>query len=257
MLARVQTYQTWAINWSLFFLNSEIDGLVEDYLSLRQAGNKIPNRHYCMAGPNFYTYGVGVAMPKTSPWLEQITKVVFEMKQNGTIKILENMYFDEKMCSSSTAKDLDILNLSGLFLTVAATIGFCFLALLVEVIAIFVLVRFRHQLGALGKFSVRLLFDLKKGEEHLITLQYSTKERRRKCVKMDVVKIKNALPNVATAEMQRDSISTIISFETCERSTRGLVNGSFETNSTSHSIPMSFTNGGFYDDNLNPTVTPL
>lgn len=182
------------------------------------------------------------------------------MKQNGTIDLLEKMHFDEKMCSSSIAKELSLLNLSGLFLALAVTIGFCFLALLIEVLAIFLLVRFRHHLGALGKFAVRLLFDVEKGEEHLIMLQYSS-EKKRKCVQLDVVKM-----NVATHKSQRDSINTVTSLgtpqlerglEAGERKTRQLANGSFVSNLTSDSMLMPFTNDGFYGDNLTSTVTPL
>ena len=107
--------------------------------------------------------------------------------------MLEKTYFDENLCRSSIAKEsLSIFHFSGLFLTVAGTIAFSFLALLAEVITIFVLVRFSQHLGALGKFSMRLLFDLKKGEEHLITLKYSTMRNKRKRVKMDLVRIENA-----------------------------------------------------------------
>lgn len=199
-------------------------------------------------------------MPKDSPWLEEINKVIFEMNQNGTIDMLEKMYFDEQMCSSSIAKRLSVLNLSGLFLALAVTIGFCFLALLVEVLAIFVLVNFRHHLGALGKFSVRLLFDVEKGEEHLIMLQYSS-EKKRKCVQMDVVKI-----NASTQEGKRDSIKTVTSlgtpplersFEAAEKRTRDLANRSFVSNLTSDSMQTSFTNDGCYGDNSTPSVTPL
>ncbi|KAJ7351081.1 hypothetical protein OS493_036895 [Desmophyllum pertusum] len=163
--------------------NGEINGLVGDYLSLRRAANMIPNCKFCLAGPNFYTHGIGFAMPKTSPWLDEITRVVLEMKENGSISRLEKMYFNEQNCHSSIAKNLSILDFSGLFVTVAGTIGFCFLALLAEVVTIFVLVRFSQHLGALGKGSMRLLFDLKKGEEHLITLKYSTMRKKRNCVK--------------------------------------------------------------------------
>lgn len=229
-------------------------------MSLRKANNKIANCHFGLAGPTFYTSGLAFAMPKNSPWLEEINKVVFDMKQNGTIDLLEKMHFDEKMCSSSIAKELSVLNLSGLFLALAVTIGFCFLALLIEVLAIFLLVRFRHHLGELGKFAVRLLFDVEKGEEHLIMLQYSS-EKKRKCVQLDVVKM-----NVATHESQRDSINTVTSlgtpqlergFEAAERKTLQLVNGSFVSNLTSDSMLMPFTNDGFYGDNLTSTVTPL
>ena len=174
---------------------SEIQGLVGDYLSLRGAANKIPDCNYCLAGPNFYTHGVAFAVPKGSPWLDDINRVVIEMKTNGSVSMIEKRYFD-KMCSRTSAKDLSILNFSGLFLTVAIAIAVCFLALLAEVIAIFVLVRFRKHLGVAGKFSMRLLFNLKRGEEHLITLKQSSMIMKKwNCVKMDIVRVDNCSSN--------------------------------------------------------------
>lgn len=251
-----------------FNFNSEIDGLVADYLSLRQAANKVPNCSFGLAGPNFYTHGVAFAVPKNSPWLDDITRVVLEMKENGSISLLEKMYFNEKICRTSIAKDLSILNFSGLFLTVAGTIAFCFLALLAEVIAIFVLVRFGQHLGALGKFSVRLLFDLKKGEEHLIKLKFSTIRNKHKCVKLDLVKIgENASSSGTIEEPQRNSTDTatsdylkeqVLNAEnvTSARFNDECLNESFQSSSSSR-IQMSLTNGGFCGDSLNSKITRL
>lgn len=249
--------------------HGEIHGLVGDYLSLRQIANKMPDCSHCMAGSNFYTYGLAFAMPKNSPWLDDITRVVLEMKENGSISMLEKTYFDEKLCRSSIAQgSLSILHFSGLFLTVAGTIAFCFIALLAEVITIFVLVRFSRHLGALGKFSIRLLFDIKKGEEHLITLKYSTMRDKRKRVKMDFVRIENASPSGTTVEQQQNSNSTTTSSyleelhfdansKTTSRRTAAFLNDSLEFKSNSHT-QMSFTNGGYSaSESLNADVTPL
>ena len=251
----------------MFFFYSEIHGLVGDYLSLRQIANKMSNCSLCLVGPNFYSYGLAFAMPKNSPWLDDITRVVLEMKENGSISLLEKTYFDEKLCGSSIAKNLSIFHFSGLFLTVAATIAFCFLALLAEVIAIFVLVRFSQHLGALGKFSMRLLFDLKKGEEHLITLKYSTMRNKRKRVKMDLVRIENASLSGTTVEQQQNSVSTTtpsyledLRFDanpkTTSRRTATFLNETLEFESNSHN-QMSFTNGGYCSESLNSDITPL
>ena len=252
-----------------YFLCSEIHGLVGDYLSLRQIANKMPDCSLCMAGSNFYTYGLAFAMPKNSPWLDDITRVVLEMKENGSINILEKTYFDEKICRSSIAQgSLSILHFSGLFLTVAGTIAFCFLALLAEVITIFVLVRFSQHLGALGKFSMRLLFDLKKGEEHLITLKYSTMRNKRKRVQMDLVRIENAPSSGTTVEQQQNCISATTSGyleelrlhaspETTSIRTAAFMNKSLEFKPNSHT-QMSFTNGGYSaSESFNFEVTPL
>ena len=251
----------------MFAFYREIHGLVGDYLSLRQIANKMSNCSMCLVGPNFYTYGLAFGMPKNSPWLDDITRVVLEMKENGSINLLEKMYFDEKLCRSSIAKNLSIFHFSGLFLTVAGTIAFCFLALLAEVIAIVVLVRFSQHLGALGKFSMRLLFDLKKGEEHLITLKYSTMRNKQKRVKMDLVRIENASSSGATVEQQQNSISSTspsyleelrfdANLKTTSRRTATFPNETLPFKSNSH-IQMSFTNGGYCNESLSSDVTPL
>ena len=174
-----------------------------DYLSLRGAANKIPGCNYCLAGPNFYTHGVAFAVPKGSPWLDDVNRVVIEMKTNGSVGMIEKRYFD-KMCSRTSAKNLSILNFSGLFLTVAIATAVCFLALLAEVIVIFVLVRFRKHLGVVGKFSMRLLFNLKRGEEHLITLKQSSIIMKEwNCVKIDIVRVENCSSNSTTVVATR------------------------------------------------------
>ena len=182
--------------------------LVGDYLSLRGAANKIPGCNYCLAGPNFYTHGVAFAAPKSSPWFDDIDRVVIEMKTNGSVSMIEKRYVD-KMCSTTSAKNLSILNFSGLFLTVAIAIAVCFLAVLTEVIAIFVLVRFRKHLGVVGKFSMRLLFNLKRGEEHLITLKQSSMSMKKwNFVKIDIVRVDNCSSNsIHTQEAFRRIIS--------------------------------------------------
>lgn len=55
---------------------------------------------YCMVGLNFYMYGLIFVMFKNFFWLDDIIRVVLEMKENGSINMLEKMYFDEKFCRS-------------------------------------------------------------------------------------------------------------------------------------------------------------
>ena len=236
--------------------HSEIQGLIGDYLSLRQAANKIPGCRYCLAGPNFYTHGVGFAVPKGSPWLKDIVRVALEMKTNGSIHMVEKAYFDEKICTGSLAENLSIIHFSGLFLTVAATTLFCFLALLVEVAAIFVLVRFSRHLGVIGKFSMRLLFDLKKGEEHLIILKYSTMKKKRKYVKMDLIRIDNSSSTAASTIDELHSINAPIVLEELQlgKSSQlpvnrgnGILNESFETNLNSP-LQISLAKGDFCNE---------
>ena len=179
------------------------------------------------------------------------------------------MYFDKKICRTSTAKDLSIINFSGLLFTVAITIVFCFFALVAEVAAIFVLVRFSQHLGATGKFSMRLLFDLKRGEEHLITLKYSsTMTKKRNCAKMDLIRIDNSSSEAASPViMQGNSLTTAANLKELQPGREGchprdgwvnssLSGKSFELNMHS-SFGMSGTKSGLHNDSFSSEVTCL
>lgn len=184
-------------------------------MSLHEVAHTIPGCRYSPAGPDFYTHGVAFSVPKGSPWLEDINRVVTGMKNNGSFQRIEKVYFDKKKCSSSTVKDLSILNLSGLFLTVAVAIAVCFLALFIEVIIIFILARNGQYLGIVGKVCVRFLFNLRKGEEHLITLNNSTTIQKQNCVKMECTEPVNSINAPVYLEQlqsrlgrQRDDVSS-------------------------------------------------
>ena len=248
-------------------LCSKIQGLIGDYLSLQQVANKIPGCRFCLAGRNFYSHGVGFAVPKGSPWLDDITQVVLEVISNDSISMLEKVYFDKKTCRASTAKDLNIMNFSGLFLTVAATVVFCFLALLAEVVAIFALVRFSDHLGGIGKFAIRLLFDAKKGEEHLITLKYSyTINKKRRCIsKMDLITIQNSPPDVAALtpiKMQQNSTNTQVNLEELEQKKGCQQNADWGDSILNKSLDLysnssdgRSTNGSFQCESISSEVT--
>lgn len=67
--------------WSdFFFFNSEINGFVDDYLLLRKVNNKIVNCYFGLVGLIFYIFGLVFVMFKNFLWLEEINKVVFDMK---------------------------------------------------------------------------------------------------------------------------------------------------------------------------------
>lgn len=178
------------------------------------------------------------------------------------------MYFDKKTCRTSTAKDLSIMNFSGLFLTVAAIVVFCFLALLAEVVSIFALVRFSQHLGGIGKFAMRLLFDAKKGEEHLITLKYSSSinKKRKRISKMDLITIENSPPDIvvlAPIKMQQNSTNTQVNLEELEQNKERQSNVDSEDilNKTldlhSNSSDRGSTNGSFQYDSISSQVTFL
>ena len=172
---------------------------------MHEVAHTIPGCRYSPAGPDFYTHGVAFSVPKGSAWLEDINRVVTGMKTNGSFQRIEKVYFDKKKCSSSGAKDLSILNLSGLFLTVAVAVAVCFSALFVEVLIIFILARNGQYLGHVGKVCVRFLFNLRKGEEHLITLSNSTIMQKRSCVRIECIETVN--------EYQHNSINAPIDLE--------------------------------------------
>lgn len=172
---------------------------------MHEVAHTIPGCRYSPAGSDFYTHGVAFSVPKGSPWLEDINRVVTGMKTNGSFQRIEKVYFDKKKCSSSAAKDLSILNLSGLFLTVAVAVAVCFSALFVEVLIIFILARNGQYLGHVGKVCVRFLFNLRKGDEHLITLSNSTIMQKRSCVRIECIETVN--------EYQHNSINAPIDLE--------------------------------------------
>lgn len=149
-----------------------LHGMVGDYLSLQQAGNEDPQCRYSLAGPNFYTFGYGFAFPKGSPWMEEATLSVLKNQENGSIQAIIDYWFNKKECSTVPVKKLDYHKFVGLFLLIGGVIGFCFLALLSEMLIIFLLMKFGRHLGPLGKFLKRMIFSVRKGEENEIRIKW-------------------------------------------------------------------------------------
>lgn len=146
--------------------------MVGDYLSLKQAGNKDPQCRYSLAGPNFYTYGYGFAFPKGSPWSEEATLSVLKNQENGSIQAIVDYWFNKKECNKVPVQKLGFEKFIGLFILLAGVMGFCFMALISEMLIIFLLIKFGRQLGPLGKSLKRMIFSVRKGEENEIHIKW-------------------------------------------------------------------------------------
>lgn len=81
---------------------------------------------------------------------------------------------------------LGIINFSGLFMAVVIVIAFCVFAVFVEFCVVVIIIKFGDKLGTLGKFTKRFVFNVKKGEEDQVNMQYSFLLRRHQNAKWDV-----------------------------------------------------------------------
>lgn len=175
-----------------FFSTRKLDGLVGDYLSLQQAGNKDPNCGYSLAGPNFYNFGYGFAFPKDSPWAEEATLSVLKNQENGSIQAIMDYWFNKKECSTIPVKELGPEKFIGLFLLLVGVIGFSIMALFSEMLIIFVLIKFGKRLGPLGKSMKRMIFSVRKGEENDIHIKWMQLYKRHKSMRPNEVELTEA-----------------------------------------------------------------
>lgn len=155
-----------------FLSYSKLHGFIGNYQSLQQAGNKDPKCRFRLAGPNFYTYGYGFAFPKGSPWIEEAELSVLKNQENGSIQAIMDYWFNKKDCHTVPVKSLDYDKFVGLFLLIAGVIAFCFMALAMEMLVIFLLIKFGRHLGPLGKFLKRMIFSVRRGEENEIHIKW-------------------------------------------------------------------------------------
>ena len=156
----------------IFTSPSKLHGLIGDYLSLQQAGNTDSECRFSLAGANFYTYGYGFAVPKGSPWAEEATLSVLKNQENGSIQAIIDYWFNKKECNTRPVKKLTFEKFVGLFLLIAGVIGFCFMALISEMLIIFLLIKFGRHLGPIGKFLKRMIFSVRKGQENEIHIKW-------------------------------------------------------------------------------------
>ncbi|XP_022790062.1 glutamate [NMDA] receptor subunit 1-like [Stylophora pistillata] len=167
--------------------DNKLDGLVGDYLSLQQAGNTDPKCSYSLAGGNFYHFGYGFVFPKGSPWIEEATLSVLKNQENGSIQAILDYWFNKKECTTRPVKELGPEKLIGLFLLLLGVIGFSIMALISEMLFIFVLVKFGRHLGPLGKSLTRMIFSVRKGEENDINIKWLQLYKRHKSMRPNEV----------------------------------------------------------------------
>ena len=148
--------------------------------------NNDENCSYSLAGPNFFNFGLGLALRKGSLWLQDVNQAVLKHQENGSIQTIESRWFNKKSCDLNPFNRLGIINFSGLFMAGVIVIGFCVFAVFVEVCMLAVMIKFGDKLGTLGKFTKRFVFNVKKGEEDQINMQYSFLLRRHQNGKWNV-----------------------------------------------------------------------
>lgn len=157
--------------------------MIGDYRALKQAGNGDKECRYSLAGPNFYNHGYGFAFPKGSPWAEEADLSVLKNQENGSIQAIMDYWFNKKDCSTVPVKELHFEKFVGLFLLIAGVIVFCFMALMSEMLIIFLLVKFGRNLGPMGKALKRMIFSVRKGEENEIHIKWLQLYRRHKSMR--------------------------------------------------------------------------
>lgn len=80
-------------------------------------------------------------------------------------------------CIEIKPRPLDPIDFSSLFWVVLTVMAFSVLALLAEILIVFTLIKCSKMLGPFGRLLKRFLFDVKKGEEDLLTIHYSGKRK--------------------------------------------------------------------------------
>ena len=165
--------------------------MVGDYLSLQQAANKVNNCSYSLAGPNFYNFGYGFAFPKGSPWAKEATLSVLKNQENGSIQAIMDYWFSKKECRTPVS-GLGAEKLIGLFLLLVGVIGFSIIALLVEILIIFAMIKFGRRLGPMGKFMRRMILNVRKGEENDIHIKWLQLYRHHQSMRSNEVELSEA-----------------------------------------------------------------
>lgn len=85
--------------------------------------------------------------------------------------------------SIKTVKELTAEKFIGLFLLLVGVIAFSIIALISEMLIIFVLVKFGRCLGPMGKFMKRMIFNVRKGEENEIQIKWMQLYRHHKSMR--------------------------------------------------------------------------
>ena len=164
----------------MFSLFRKVDGFVADYLSLLQVGNGDCCCQYSLAGPNFFDFGYSFAFPKDSPWTEEANLSVLKNLENGSIQAIVDYWFDKKKCKAVLPKQLGFDKFFGLFLLLLCVMAFSFLALVSEMLIIFLLMKSGQHLGPIGRSLKRMIFSVRKGKENDVHITWSQLYKRHK-----------------------------------------------------------------------------
>ena len=98
--------------------------------------------------------------------------MVLKHQENNTDQSIEERWFPKQTCGGNEHRPLRAIDFVGLFWVLAAVAAFSLLALLVEGLMVFTLIKCDRCLGPFGRLLKRFLFNVKKGEEDSFTLQY-------------------------------------------------------------------------------------
>ena len=106
------------------------------------------------------------------PWLQKIFLLVLKHQENNTDQSIEERWFPKQTCGGNEHRPLRAIDFVGLFWVLVGVAAFSLLALLVEGLMVFTLLKCGRCLGPCGRLLKRFLFNVKKGEEDYFTLQY-------------------------------------------------------------------------------------
>jgi len=142
-------------------------------LSLRHIASTDKDCNFILIKEHSLKSGYGFAVSKHGmPWLQEISLSVLKHQENSTVKSIEERWFPKQTCGRNEHRPLKAIDFAGLFWVLVGVAAFSLLALLVESLLVFTLIKCGKCLGPFGRLLKRFLFDVKKGEEDYFTLQY-------------------------------------------------------------------------------------
>lgn len=142
-------------------------------MSLRHIASTDKSCSFSLIKENSLKSGYGFAVSKHGmPWLQEISLSVLKHQENSTVQSIEERWFPKQTCGGKEHRRFEAIDFVGLFWVVAGVTAFSLLALLVESLMVFTLLKCGKRLGSFGRLLKRFLFNVKKGEEDHFTLQY-------------------------------------------------------------------------------------
>lgn len=177
--------------------------------------------------------------------MDDINQAVLKNQENETIKTIEERWFNKKSCDSKPFTELGIINFSGLFMTLMLVLCFCACAVFVEFSIVIMLIKCGNRLGVLGKSIKRFAFNVKKGEEDQLNMQYSFLLRRPQKATFDVTTYTGTVDSFQELGFRNESFFKSLEqgsyYDTCYTpNEKGF--GPKNACATSHEQPMSTLN---------------